>query len=130
MKKVSKTMNNFFESKPNSILTFTEHKWKDQTKLYLSPGCNILLTECNASWLFNFIAKQQTHPTIYKYSFQVWTFEQLKNLSWIIYTTDGARHLLFSESIFQTNFPLRTCQLWYIEGHIFLPRELKCPTIK
>jgi hypothetical protein len=90
--------------------------------LQYTEGARHVAVAGEAWWLLDLIASYRRHRKVRGEAFQVWTLTVDGNAGRIV-CTDGDDHVLVTQDIPFTDFPLETITLWVAENVILLPSE-------
>ena len=100
--------------------TETYHRWSAlYPNFVLTDGTYYLAEQANAYWLMDLIASYQTHRMQTKQPFQVWTLTVHEHEGKVT-ATDGNGHILISQEIPHTDFPLERVALYAIYDDRYL----------
>ena len=104
--------------------TGTEHYYKHFMGLTYTDGINYLAESCECYWLLDIVASYQSDTKMKKQPFQVYKMKvNPSDSSAIIKISDGDNHILATQEIGYTDFPLSEIELWCIEKILILPME-------
>ena len=83
-----------------------------------------MIDMCEAYWLVNHIASYQMEEKIRDEEFQVWKLERRQDDTATLTCDDGNGHVLLSDAINYTDFPLpEGIKLYLDNGVLLLPSE-------
>jgi hypothetical protein len=106
--------------------TYQKYLYPGKSPLLISDACKFLLDNCDSSFLFDLILKNQELRILRDEPFQIWRLLQLsKDMSWILScSSSSVKKPLFIHSIPFTSFPLQEITIWVIQKVALLPQEL------
>lgn len=95
-------------------------------KFTYTDGIKYLATACEAYWLIDLIASLQTHKAIKScpecQDFQFWTLNVTNGVGKLVCEWDSG-HVVLTQKIPHTDFPLPQVKLWLSNGVLYLPSE-------
>lgn len=87
-----------------------------------TEGARHVAVAGEAWWLLDLVVSYRRHAQVRGEGFQVWTLAVTEE-SGMVTCTDGNEHLLVSQHIPYTDFPLPTVTLWLVDNILMLPSE-------
>jgi hypothetical protein len=90
--------------------------------LRYTAGARHVAVAGEAWWLLDLIASYRRHPKVRSAWFQTWTLEVAEQ-SGMVMCTDGEDHLLVTQHLPFTDFPLKAITLWVVDNVLMLPSE-------
>ena len=109
---INANLANFYGSE-----TFTRY-----TNSILTDGAKYVAEACGAFWLLDIICSVQLIAKVKREEFQVFSLV-VKGQSATVTVTDGNDHVIYTQEIPYTDFPLPKIDLWRVNGTIMLPSE-------
>ena len=108
------------------VKTYQKYLYPGKSPIQISDACKFLLDNCDSSFLFDLILKNQELRILRDEPFQIWRLLQLsKDMSWILScSSSSVKKPLFIHSIPFTSFPLQEITIWVIQKVALLPQEL------
>lgn len=88
-----------------------------------TEGVQFLAERAGAYWLIDYILSYQHDRKIKEQPFQVWVIRVKDDRSATITVEDGNKNPVQRFELEFTDFPLKECSLWFIEGTLLLPSE-------
>lgn len=102
----------------------TEHYYKHWLGFNYTDGVKYLAEKAKAYWLLDLIGSYQSGKKGRKEPFQIWTLEVNEDNSAVAYMKEDSNSpILVKQEIPLTDFPLKTIQLYLIDGVLLLPSE-------
>jgi len=110
-----------------SMQTGTSHYWRVcpfKNAPVITDGVKVMIDMCDAYWLVNHIASYQVEERIRKEEFQVWELDRKQDDTALLTCEDGNGHVLLTDKISYTDFPLpEGIKLYLDNGVLLLPSE-------
>lgn len=116
-----KTAKEIIDALPN--FTGTEHYFSHPFGIRFTDGCKYLAESAECFWLLDIVASYQFEPKIRNEEFQVFKLKVRDDKSAIVEISDGNYHILMTQEIEYTDFPLPEIELWCIDKICILPSE-------
>ena len=92
--------------------------------IIFTEGAKYVADTAGAYWLLDQIAlAQRCIPSVTSEEFQIWTLTVKPDLTATLNCGDGDGHVVFSEPIEFTDFPVEEFQLYFCNNCIHLPSE-------
>ena len=102
----------------------TEHIYKHSFDLiHYTDGIKYLAEKADCYWLIDLIESYQFLHRYLKEVFQVYELKVNDDKSAIITITDGNNHILDTQEIEFTDFPLPEIKVWVVDKILLLPNE-------
>ncbi len=110
-----------------SCQTGTSHYWRVspfKNAPVITDGVKTMADMCESYWLVDNITSHQLEEKIRNEEFQVWKLERRPDDTAVLTCEDGNNHVLLSEKIGYTDFPLpEGIKLYLDNGVLLLPSE-------
>jgi len=107
--------------------TGTSHYWRVspfKNAPVITDGVKTMADMCESYWLVDNITSHQLEEKIRNEEFQVWKLERRPDDTAVLTCEDGNNHVLLSEKIGYTDFPLpEGIKLYLDNGVLLLPSE-------
>ncbi len=92
--------------------------------ILFTDGAKFIADEGGAYWLLDAIALcQRTEKHVAAEEFQVWTLKVHEDRTASLACTDGNDHIVYTQHIAFTDFPISEITLWFANHTIYLPSE-------
>jgi hypothetical protein len=89
----------------------------------ITDGCQYLAEACECFWLFDKILSIQKNPKLKNEGFQVWKLSRLQANGFSLKCTEGNKHVIYTEKIENSDFPLNDIIIWKSGSTCMLPGE-------
>jgi len=92
--------------------------------ILFTDGAKFIADEGGAYWLLDAIALcQRTETHVAAEEFQVWTLKVHEDRTASLVCGDGNDHIVYTQHIAFTDFPINEITLWFANNTIYLPSE-------
>ncbi len=92
--------------------------------ILFTDGAKFIADEGGAYWLLDAIALcQRTEKHVAAEEFQVWTLKVHEDRTASLVCGDGNDHIVYTQHIEFTDFPINEITLWFANNTIYLPSE-------